>query len=74
MSIYEMEGYFENSYDQFLGEPMLFLLVLNLIQDKAFSFSKIKTNPNYSVKVFEKSNCTFSICFMNHLVQLSMLF
>ena len=51
----------------FLEEPFLFLLALkwNLYQ-KAFFNVKTKTNPNFFVKLAERSNDLFLLSLMNH--------
>ena len=67
MSISQKEGYFENPWYSFLGETLLFLLVLKQnLQEKAFSSDKTKTKPTFAVELL-----IFTVCLMNHIFQTS---
>ena len=60
MPISQTEGYFENPFYRFLGEPMLFLLALKWnLSEKAFSSVKTETNPNFAVNLAGRSNHSF---------------
>ena len=75
MAISQMEGYLQNPYHCFSEEHVLFLLALKLnLKDKTFFCVKIKNNSNYTIKVAERSNCSFSIYFMNLIAQTSIFF
>ena len=65
MSILQTDGYFENPRHRLLEESVLFLLPLT------FSFVETKANLNFSVKLAERSNHSFSTHLMNYLFQTS---
>ena len=66
---------FENPYYRFLEESMLLLLALKWnLWDKACSCVKTKTNPNFAVKVGERSSHLFSVYLMKGFIQTSALF
>ena len=73
MSISEADGYFgivpflRRIHALFIGFKMKYL-------DKAFSCVKTKTYPNFSVKVGESSNNSFSVYLMKDFVQTSVPF
>ena len=65
MPILQTDGYFENQRHHLLEESVLFLLPLT------FSFAETKANLNFSVKLAERSNHSFSTHPMNYLFQTS---
>ena len=60
MPISQTDGYFEKPKHRFLEEPMLFLLAWKWNhKEKALSSVKTKTNPDFAVKLAERSNHPF---------------
>ena len=67
MPISQTEGYFENPYDRFLEEPMLFLLALKWkLKEKAFSNVKTKNQLKFCRKSYWKKQAfIFTVYLMN---------
>ena len=60
MPISQTKGYFESPEYHFLEDFMLLLLALKQnLQEKLFPSNKTKTNPNFAVKLVERSNHSF---------------